>query len=57
MKDVAQSSLFKPESADALAAGLNAEDDGWTYVVRHDPTGKGYSFIEIYEDNELLGKL
>jgi len=49
---------FSPEKAEQVAAELNAvEDDDWTYVVRHDPKGTGYSFIEVYdEDGYLIGK-
>ena len=50
--------LFKPADAEAAAAELNAADDEWSYTVKHDPTGRGYSFIEVYdEDGLLLGKL
>ena len=49
--------LMSPDEAAKVAAELNATDD-WTYVVNHDPTGKGYSFIEIYdEDGEFVSKL
>jgi hypothetical protein len=30
-----------------LAAG---DEDGWTYVVQHDPTGRGLSFINVYDE-------
>lgn len=54
MKDT-RYKLFKPAEADKIAAKLNAEShaedgDGWDYKVIHDPTGKGYSFIEIWDD-------
>ena len=53
------SQLFQPKKADELAAKLNGNvDDDWAYVVHHDPTGKGYSFIKIYdEDGEFVSKL
>lgn len=42
---------FTPEKAIQVAEELNASDD-WFYVVIHDPTGRGLSFIEIYETPE-----
>ncbi len=53
------SQLFQPKEADELAAKLNGNvDDDWVYVVHHDPTGEGYSFIKIYdEDGEFVSKL
>ena len=51
------SGLYTPERAKEIAAEMNATDD-WEYRVVHDPTGKGYSFIEIYdEDGEFVAKL
>ena len=51
--------MFKPEEADRIAAELNADpDDDWTYEAVHSPTGTGYSFINIYdEDGEFVGKV
>jgi len=47
--------LMKPAKAEAIAKDLNATDD-WIYKVVHDPTGKGFSFIEIYDkDDNLIG--
>lgn len=49
--------LFAPAVAEAKAAELNATDD-WDYRVVHAPEGKGYSFIEIYdEDGEFVARL
>ena len=49
--------LMDPEKAEEAAEDLNATDEDWTYKVKHDPTGKGWSFIEIYdEDGELIGE-
>ena len=49
--------LMEHEKAEEVAAELNAtDDDDWTYKVKHDPTGKGWSFIEVYEDDELIGQ-
>lgn len=51
------SNLYRPEEAKKIAKEMNESDD-WTYKVVHDPTGKGYSFIEIYdEDGEFVAKL
>ena len=50
--------LFQPAKAEEVAAKLQAGDDGWEYRVKHDPMGKGYSFIEIYdEEGVFVGKL
>lgn len=47
---------YAPEKAEQVAASLNAWDDEWTYRVKHDPAGTGYSFIEVYdEDGEFVG--
>jgi hypothetical protein len=44
--------LMSPAAARELAAALRAgEEDGWTYTVKDDPTGQGYSFIEIHDDD------
>lgn len=51
------SKLFNPKNAEIQAKALRSEDEDWTYIVKHDPTGKGYSFIEIYdEDGEFVEK-
>lgn len=52
------SKLFSPDKAEAAAAELRAGDPDWKYVVRHDPKGTGYSFIEIFdEDGAFVGKV
>ena len=50
---------FKPAKAERVAAEMTATDDeGWTYAVDHDPTGRGNSRIEIRdENNEFVGYL
>ncbi len=49
--------LFAPAAAEAKADELRASDPDWTYVVNHDPTGKGYSFITIFdEDGRFVSK-
>ena len=51
------SHLYPPNKAEEIAEEMNSVDD-WTYKVVHDPTGKGHSFIEIYdEDGEFVAKL
>jgi len=50
-------SLMTPEAASMLAEKMNnlEDGDGWTYKAKHDPTGRGYSFVEAYdEDGELV---
>ena len=52
------SKLFSPQEAIKVAAEMAAGDPDWTYTVKHDPKGTGYSFIEIYdEDGEFVGKV
>lgn len=48
--------LYKPAAAEEKAEQLNANaDDDWSYVVKHDPKGTGYSLIEVYdEDGEFV---
>lgn len=43
-------SLFQPEAAEREAALLGDGDPDWTYRVKHDPTGRGYSLIEVYDE-------
>lgn len=48
--------LFKPEKALQIAKELKTSDPDWDYRVKHDPKGKGYSFIEIYDESgEFIG--
>ena len=50
--------LFSPEVAIVKAAVLKAGDPEWDYIVIHDPTGRAYSFIEIYDEGgEFVGRL
>lgn len=46
--------LFKPELAETKAAELQAADEDWKYVVKHDPKGTGYSLIEIYDEDGIF---
>lgn len=52
--------LRTPEQAEAVAAAMQADDDdsGWRYVAKHDPTGRGLSFVEMYDDEgHYVGRL
>ena len=50
--------LMSIEKANKLAETMTAEDDdGWEYIARHCPTGKGSSFVEIFDDEGLIGTL
>lgn len=46
--------LFNPQEAECLANQLMEDDeDGWTYVVKHDPRGPlgaGYSLVGVYDE-------
>lgn len=46
--------LFSPQEAEAVAATLQADENDWTYVVKHDPKGTGRSFIEVREDDDYI---
>ena len=46
--------LFKPLEAEQKAKELNAGDDDWKYVVRHDPKGTGYSLIDAYDEDGVF---
>ena len=52
-------SLMERDDADAIAKELNeTEVDGWRYEAVHDPTGKGYSKVRVFdENNEFMGHL
>lgn len=52
-------SLYPPDSAEQMAARLNAEEeDGWRYAAKHDPSGNGLSFVEVIdEDGNIVGNL
>ena len=50
--------LFEPAKAEEVAAELKASDPEWDYRVKHDPTGRGLSFVEIFdEEGEFVSKL
>lgn len=51
--------LFDPAKVADVAAMLKAGDDeGWDYVVKHDPAGTGKSVIEVYdEEGEFVSLL
>ncbi len=50
--------LYTPAKAIEVAAELQAGDPDWTYTVKHDPKGTGYSFIEIHdEDGEFVSRV
>ena len=42
---------FDPDTVDETAAEIQANDEDWTYRVKHDPKGTGYSLIEVYDEN------
>ena len=46
------SQLFDPAIAEALAAEWNGDsgDDKWSYKARHDPSGKGKSVIDCWDE-------
>ncbi len=47
--------LFEPTEAELIAVDMQSEDPEWTYTVRHDPTGRGYSLIDVFdEDGEFV---
>ena len=46
---------YPADKVDAVAAELQANDeDDWTYVVRHDPTGRAFSLIELYDEDGVF---
>ena len=50
--------LFSPADAEEKAKELRESDPDWTYTVRHDPKGTGYSLIDVYdEDNIFVGTI
>lgn len=50
--------LFSSTEAEQKAAELSKNDPDWTYKVRHDPKGTGFSFIKIYDETgEFISKL
>lgn len=56
--------LYTPEEAESIAESLNLDEmeedseDRLEYVVKHDPTGNGLSYIEVHDHytGELIGK-
>jgi len=47
--------LFKPDEAEKKAKELQDGDPDWKYIVKRPPDGKGFSFIEVYdEDGEFV---
>jgi len=49
--------LFLPEQAEQIAAELQQNDPDWQYKAIHDPSGKGMSYVVIYdEEGEFVGK-
>ena len=51
--------LYAPDKADEIAAEMTRlDEDGWIYKAVHDPTGRGKSFVEVYdEEGEFVAKL
>jgi hypothetical protein len=47
--------LFSKEDAIKIAAELSKDDD-WEYRPVHCPKGTGLSFIEIYDEDGLVGR-
>jgi len=43
-------SLYTVEEANRVAATLQENDPDWSYRPVHDPSGEGYSYIEIYDE-------
>ena len=47
--------FYSPEEAESKAKIMNETDEDWNYIVKSDPKGTGYSYIEIYdEENEFV---
>ena len=47
--------LYTPAKAEEKAENLNSNlDDDWSYVVKHDPKGTGYSLIEVYDEDGIF---
>ena len=46
--------MFDPKKVDEIAAELQAEDPDWTYKVKHDPKGIGYSLIQIFDEDGIF---
>ncbi len=48
------SMMFDPKKVDEIAAELQAADPDWTYKVKHDPKGIGYSLIQIFDEDGIF---
>ena len=46
--------LYTPEKAETIAKELQKNDPEWTYKVKHDPKKTGYSFIEVYDEDNIF---
>ena len=46
--------LFTPSKARKVAYELQKSDPDWTFKVIDDPKGTGYSFIEIYDEDNIF---
>jgi len=46
--------LYAPAKAEEIAALLTADGDGWTYKAKHDPLGTGWSFIEVFDEDQFI---
>lgn len=52
----APKTLYSKEKANEHVATLTADEDDptITYVANHNPKGTGYSFIEVFENDDLI---
>ena len=49
---------YEPAVAEKIAADAQAGDPDWTYIVKHDPKGVGFSLVAVYdEDGEFVAYL
>ncbi len=49
---------FDKSEVEAVCSKIQANDDEWTYKVRHDPKGIGRSVIDVYdEDGEFISMM
>ncbi len=55
----APSQTFDPAEVSTICESMtSSDDDGWVYKPRHDPSGKGRSVIDIYDqNNDFVGTL
>ena len=48
--------FFSKDHAERVAREMGEDDPDWTYTPVHPPDGKGWSFVEIRdEDGEFIG--